>query len=318
MSPNRVPSRGRAPPPCPTMPTDYVPTPIRTIITPAETFGHLVNEKQRLTSSRVHVLAKERLTGSRPTTPRTPTAVSSIIESVRTGRSALSSAGRNIASGLGKAKPAMGTAVAASKKAAVTTANHLARIATDMKKKGKEVDVASTPSSSSSQKSLYHRPRLPKLKIPEVDAAVRKALNSACSTDTQDSENFRILEISPTSRELKYEWQNDDHPPDVMAEFHNMLSARRRVRKGKFGSRVTRYCKERPTWQESWVARAHLDNHEDRALLKELTNAVQEQKDYAARLVQRIPDQFPGLEPVSRPGSTLKLYWQHKSTWPKI
>ncbi|KAI0526398.1 hypothetical protein F5B22DRAFT_156494 [Xylaria bambusicola] len=317
MSPDRVPSNRV--PPRPKTPTDYVPTPIRAKITPSETFSHLVNKKQR--SARVHALAKERLTSSRPTTPRTPTTVNSIIKSARTSRSALSSAGRNIASSLSKAKPVVETAVAASKKAAVTTANRLTRMATDVpkvaKQKGKEVDVLSTPSSSSSQKSLYHRPRLPKLKIPEVDAAVRDALNSACSTDTQNSENFRILQISPTSRELEYEWQNDDNPPDVAAEFHNMLSARRRVRKGKFGSRVTRYCRERPTWQDSFVARAHLDNHEDRALLKELTDAVQEQKDYAARLVQRIPDRFPGLEAVSVPGSTLKLYWQHKSTWPK-
>lgn len=44
-------------------------------------------------------------------------------------------------------------------------------------------------------------------------------------------------------------------------------------------------------------------------------NALQEQKDEATRIVQKNPGRYPGFEPVSTPGCTLKLYWQNKSSY---
>ena len=335
MSPDRSNEGGRKPPPRPRTPVDYIPTPVR-IVAPAEAFGHLQNEKQRSTPARFHSFSRGRLTSPTQTRPGTPnTMKNSFIGSARTGRSALSAARRSIASGLEKAKPAVGTAVAASKKAAITAADRLKGMAANTsqankkdKQKGKEVNRApksgnndqrrgSASSSELSTISLRRRRRLPKLQIPNIDVAVAEALKSACSTDTEESENFRLLEISPTSRELKDEWLNDDHPLDVQHEFHNMLSARRRVRKGKkFGAIVKRYCEARSTWRDAYIARAGNDNYEDRELLKVLTDALQEQKDLAVRLVQQNPAQYPGLKEVSDPGVTLKLYWQHKSTVP--
>ncbi|KAI0805274.1 hypothetical protein GGR55DRAFT_286747 [Xylaria sp. FL0064] len=222
-------------------------------------------------------------------------------------------------------------AIEASKKAAVGAAHHVNRIATktfktsekETKKEKKKLNekkcqLSHSSSSSSSNKSLFHRRRLPKLQIPEVGVAVREALDIPCSTGTPDSACFPLLELSPTSRVLKDHWLDDDEPEDVRAEFHNMLSARRRVRKGKFGAEVTRYCLARPTWKDRWGCRCPNDNREDRELLKNLTDALQEQKDYATRLVQKSPHPFPGLEPISCPGCTLKMYWQHKSTYPGL
>ncbi|KAI1277643.1 hypothetical protein F5Y07DRAFT_81609 [Xylaria sp. FL0933] len=222
-------------------------------------------------------------------------------------------------------------AIEVSKRAAVGAARHVNKIATktfstsekenkkeNKKLKEKKCQLSHSPSSSSSTKSLFHRRRLPKLQIPEVGTAVREALDIPCSTGTPDSASFALLELSPTSRVLKDHWLDDDEPEDVRAEFHNMLSARRRVRKGKFGAEVTRYCLARPTWKDRWGCRCPNDNREDRELLKNLTDALQEQKDYATRLVQKSSRPFPGFEPVSCPGCTLKMYWQHKSAYPGL
>ncbi|KAI0554899.1 hypothetical protein F4679DRAFT_595414 [Xylaria curta] len=183
-------------------------------------------------------------------------------------------------------------------------------------KKGKGQLSRSSSSSSKSTIALTQRNKLPRLQIPKLNTAVDEALNSACSTDTQKSPSFRILEMTPTSRDLQSEWLGE-HPPDVVAEFHNMFSARRRVRKGKFGAVVTRYQRARPTWDDRWGLRMANDNLDDRVLLKHLTEALQEQKDCATRLVQKNPN-FPGLEAVSTPGCTLPLYWQGKSSYKKI
>ncbi|KAI1434403.1 hypothetical protein GGR50DRAFT_695201 [Xylaria sp. CBS 124048] len=261
--------------------------------------------------------------------PLSPTNTGSARLSWNSGRSALRAAGRSLSLNFetGKqhfirTKSALGAAATAGKEAARTTASKLNQFVTNNSNAGKGEDKLrfcehqlSRSSSSSSKKSLFTRRRLPKLKIPDLNIAVTEALNSACSTDTQKSVNFQLLELSPTSRHLKWEMQNDDHPEEVMAEYHNMLSARRRVRKGKFGAEVTKYQMARPTWDDSWTVRAPNDNWEDRDLLRRLTDAVQEQKDQAVRVVQRDPSPYPGLQPVSNPGCTLKSYWQHKSTY---
>ncbi|KAI0907069.1 hypothetical protein F4824DRAFT_19595 [Ustulina deusta] len=338
MASNRPPNRGQGSPLRPNTPRDYIPTPIRTVA-PTDALDHLLNEKQKSASVRVHPIARERFLTFSQLAPPTPTTPGSVKPSLISRRSALTATRRSLSSGLDlskaaikKTRPAVETAVAASKKAAVVAAGRLTRIATNAlraseKEKGKkkekedekecekECPLSRSSSSSSSTKSLFNRRRLPKLQIPEIGIAVENALNSACSTDTQDSPNFRLLELSPTSRDLKYEMLNDDHPQDVTAEFHNMLSARRRVRKGKFGAVVTRYCEARPGWNDHWGLRSYNDNREDREFLRRLTDALQEQKDYATRLVQRNPDLYTRLQPVSSPGCTLKMYWQHKSTF---
>ncbi|KAI1421401.1 hypothetical protein F5Y12DRAFT_707014 [Xylaria sp. FL1777] len=326
---NRPPVRGRRPPPRPKTPANYIPTAVGTVAH-SDTINHLLNEEQKSGCVRMHPIPAGRLASSSRPSPATPTTLDSVKDSSKSKRSALDIARRSLTSGLdrsratiGKTGPAVKTAVAASKRVAIGAAGRLNKIATNALKanekgKGKEKEEMhplSRSSSSSSNKSLFYRRRLPKLQIPDVDVAVREALNSACSTDTQDSPNFRLLEISPTSRDLKYEMLDDDHPPDVMAEYHNMLSARRRVRKCKFGAEVMRYCEARPTWRDHWACRAPNDNMEDRELLKGLTDALQHQKDVATRLVQRVPHLFPGLQPVSSPGCTLKMYWQHKSVF---
>ncbi|KAI1349893.1 hypothetical protein F5Y01DRAFT_326870 [Xylaria sp. FL0043] len=271
-----------------------------------------------------HLLHEEQK-GAFLTVSRTTTRGSSEASS-KSGRSAIEAARKG-----GKA------AIEASKKAAVGAVHHVNKIATKTfktsekenkkenkkNKKNKKLNetkcqLSHSSSSSSSTKSLFHRRRLPKLQIPEVRIAVREALDIPCSIGTPDSASFALLELSPTSRVLKYHWQDDDEPEDVRAEFHNMLSARRRVRKGKFGAEVTRYCLARPTWKDRWGCRCPNDNREDRELLKNLTDALQEQKDYATRLVQKSSRPFPGFEPVSCPGCTLKMYWQHKSAYPGL
>ncbi|KAJ3562048.1 hypothetical protein NPX13_g8713 [Xylaria arbuscula] len=320
MAPNIAPEDGRKPPPRPRTATNYTPTHIRTV-TPHETLGHLRNERQKPVPTRVHSVSRDRLTSPSQARPGTPnTMKNSFISSAKTTRTALSAAHKGI---LEKMKPAVGIAVEASKKAALTTANRILssrketkKAKKDKKKVQRRGSFSSTDSEASSV-SLYRRRKLPKLRIPDINVAVTEALNSACSTDTQESENFRLLEISPTSRELKDLWLDEEYSPEICAEFHNMLSARRRVRKGKkFGAIVQRYCSARSTWRDSWVARAGNDNVRDRWMLKGLTEALQEQKDLAVKLVQQDPNRYPELQPVSEPGKTLNLWWQHKSTVP--
>ncbi|KAI1367767.1 hypothetical protein F5Y08DRAFT_348566 [Xylaria arbuscula] len=338
MAPNTASEDGRKPPPRPRTATNYTPTHIG-IVTPQETLGHLRNERQNPVPTRVHSVSRDRLTSPSQARPGTPnTMKNSFVSSARTTRTALSAVHKSMLSGLEKAKPAVGIAVAASKKAALTAADRVKGIAANASQMGKKDTLEqketkkekkknkktvqrrgsfSSTDSEASSVSLYRRRKLPKLHIPDINVAVTEALNSACSTNTQESENFRLLEISLTSRELKDLWLDEDYSPEICAEFHNMLSARRRVRKGKkFGAIVQRYCSARSTWRDSWVARAGNDNMRDRWMLKGLTEALQEQKDLAVKLVQEDSNRYPGLQPVSKPGKTTNLWWQHKSTVP--
>ncbi|RYC65896.1 hypothetical protein CHU98_g307 [Xylaria longipes] len=299
-TPKRPPLRGPRPP-RPKTPADYIPTPVRTVA-PIDALHHLLNDEQGTPVS-VRV-PRERFTSFSQVAVSSPTKTTiSLRNSWRSKRSALSAATQRLSLNLDLGKEIVKRKIRAAKKLATIV---------DEKDKG---ELSRSSSSSSSSESLFKRRRLPKLQIPELRTAVEQALHSACSTDTQESPNFRLLELSPTSRELKFEWQRDRHSADVAAEFHNMLSARRRVRKGKFGAVVTRYREARPTWDDSWSCRISNDNHEDRALLGKLVESLQEQKDAATRLVQKNPGSYAGLQAVSAPGCTLSLYWQHKSSY---
>ncbi|KAH8157675.1 hypothetical protein CIB48_g10581 [Xylaria polymorpha] len=300
-TPKRPPLRGPRPPPRPKTPANYIPTPVRTVA-PADALHHLLNQEQGSPASvRVHPLSPYRFMSFGQLGMASPTmTTNSLRDSWRSKRSALSAATKRLSLNLELGKNIVKKKINAVKTKAIP--------------EEKDKDQLSPSPSSSSTESLFKRRRLPKLQIPDLRIAVEEALHSACSTDTQGSPNFRILELTPTSRELKYEWQRHDHPADVAAEFHNMLSARRRVRKGKFGAKVTSYHRARPTWDDRWGLRISNDNHDDRALLRRLTDALQEQKDCATRLVQKNPGSYPGLEAVSAPGCTLSLYWQHKSS----
>ncbi|KAJ2984227.1 hypothetical protein NUW58_g6118 [Xylaria curta] len=318
MAYNHRPVKISKPPTRPKTAVDYIPTPV-CVIAPTETFDHLLNRKQRLAASPVmHPIPLERFVrfGQEPLSPAT---TSSVKASTKSKGSLLSIAHRTVSLDfLGKGKDKGKTAVKKTKVAmgVASAARYMPRMASKLRGVTNEgPKFPSRSSSSSSTKSLFNRRRLPKLQIPDLNAAVDEALNSVCSAETQHSPNFRLLELSPTSRDLKFEWTRDHHSQDMQAEFHNMLSARRRVRKSKFGCEVIRYCEARPTWGDSWATRALNDNEEDRELLKSLTDALQEQKDAATQLVQRNPDRFPGLEHVSAPGCTLALYWQHKSSY---
>ncbi|KAI0440885.1 hypothetical protein F4803DRAFT_448050 [Xylaria telfairii] len=295
-------SSSRRPPPRPKTPEDYTPTPVR-IVAPGDALHHLLNQEQGSPASvRVHPVPLHRFTSFGQLEVPSPTmTTTSLIDSWRSRKSALSAVTKRLSLNL-----ELGKNIVKKKLKAVTTKG-----IQEEKDKGQ---LSPSPSSSSAEK-LFNSRRLPKLQIPDLRIAVKEALNTACSTETQESPNFPLLELTPTSRELKYQWQDDDHPADVRAEFHNMFSARRRVRKGKkFGAKVAAYYRARPTWDHRWGLRMSNDNHDDRALLRLLTDTLQEQKDYATRLVQKNPGSYPGLEAVAAPGCTLSLYWQHKSS----
>ncbi|TRX92478.1 hypothetical protein FHL15_006645 [Xylaria flabelliformis] len=272
---------------------DYTPAPISPV-TPTDALHHLLNAGQGSPASvKVHSLPQERFASFSQTALSTPTTIKSLSNSWRSQKSALSAAVKRLSMNMEMGKDIVKRKLRA------------AKTALDKKVKKEDKGQLSRSSSSSSKDSsstraLFKRQRLPRLQIPKLRIAVEDALNSACSTDTQESPSFRILEMSPASRDLKSEWLSD-HPPDVVAEFHNMFSARRRVRKGEFGAVVERYQRARPTWDQRWGLRIENDNHDDRILLKHLTDALQERKDYATRLVQQNPN-YPGLEPVSTPG----------------
>ncbi|KAI1185468.1 hypothetical protein F5B17DRAFT_407656 [Nemania serpens] len=312
-------------PPRPKTLVDYIPTSVSEVAA-ADAFSQLLNEKQKMSDSvKVHaIMPRARFASYRQLAPESPSTTTSARPSWISKRSVLDIARRTVHSSLQlrktaieRTKPVVQSVVTAGKRAVFVAASRLSEMASNALGLDEDdsASALSHPSSPSSTKSLFHRRRLPKLQIPELSIAVDKALNSACSTDTQKSPSFRILEMSPTSRDLAYEWTRDYHSRDEAAEFHNMLSVRRRVRKSKFGLEVARYQRARSTWDEPWRYRTMNDNHEDRELLKRLTDALQEQKDHATRLVQKNPGVYPGLEHVSAPGCTLKLYWQHKSSY---
>ncbi|KAI0871455.1 hypothetical protein GGS24DRAFT_503732 [Hypoxylon argillaceum] len=302
----------------PKTPKDYIPTPNHTVVH-TDAFRHLLNEEQRGTGAvRVHAMPRDQFVSFNQLAPQSPLTTKSTGFSWKSKTSALDAAcrgiSRSLTQGIEKTKPVLKTAVTSSK-AAFGAVGRSNRPATSAGPSETEKEGVSRSSSSSSAKSLFHRRRLPRLQLPELTVAVGEALNSACSTDTEKSASFGILGLSPTSRELKFQWERDHHSKDVAGEFHNMLSARRRVRKGKFGAEVIKYQLARPTWDESWNLRINNDNLDDRRLLRKLTNALQEQKDEATRIVQKNPGRYPGFEPVSTPGCTLKLYWQNKSSY---
>ncbi|KAJ8123954.1 hypothetical protein ONZ43_g220 [Nemania bipapillata] len=107
---------------------------------------------------------------------------------------------------------------------------------------------------------------------------------------------------------LRRRWKGLTGQPSIIQSLHRLIP-------DAAGAEVTRYQLARPTWDGSWAVRSRNDNMQDRKLLRKLTDALQEQKDYATRAVQKNPGRYPGLEPVSAPGCTLKLYWQHKSSY---
>jgi len=329
MPSSRPQSRNLQPPPRPSTPVGYVPTPSRAIIPPSDAHEHLLNEDQRNSGIHiVHSLPRERFRNPNQLRPPfdTPTARFSFESRKSTLKAARETLSKGLKSGkatLTKTKPVVEAAVSASKKVVAATANNLSQARNSSNKipktnvKGPNGRPMSRTSSNSTlyARALYDAKRLPKLKIPNVDVVVEEALNSACSADTTESDGFKYSEMSPTSRDLKLETLCK-HSDDVTAEFRNMLSARRRVRKSKFGAEVGRYCLARPTWDEPWnFLRSPNDNLDDRAMLKALTDALQEQKDHATRLVQRHPDRYPGMRPVLEPGCTKTMYWQHKSTY---
>jgi hypothetical protein len=322
-------SRNLQPPPRPVTAVDYVPTPARAIVPHSDVHDHLLNEDQRNAGIHmVHSLPRERFRNPgqlRPQfdKPPAPFSFESRKSTFKAARDTLSKGLKSSKATLTKTKPVVEAAVSASKKVVAATANNLSQVRNNTDKipetnvKGPDGRPMSRTSSNSTvyARALYDAERLPKLQIPDVDVAVKNALNSACSTDTAESDGFKYSEMSPTSRDLKLETLRK-HSDDVTAEFRNMLTARRRVRKSKFGAEVGRYCLARPTWDEPWnFLRSPNDNFDDRAMLKALTDALQEQKDHATRLVQRDPNQYPGMQLVSEPGCTKTMYWQHKSTY---
>ncbi|KAI3337238.1 hypothetical protein HD806DRAFT_476052 [Xylariaceae sp. AK1471] len=325
MASHRQEVKGRRPPPRPKMPVDYIPTPIRTVA-PTDALEQLMNEEQKLAATvMVHSVPRERFRSFSQLAPPSPTPSRSGKISSSSKRSTLKAAARqSFTKGLDlgratleKTRPAVEAAVSVSKKAVAVTANNLSQIATKTNVNEVKGESLSRSSSSSTRRhwELHDSKRLPKLKIPDVKTAVEEALNSACSTDTTKSPQFLFCEASPTSGHLRHEVFRDDyHSEDVIAEFKNMLSARRRVRKSKFGADVKRYRIARPNW-DTWRLKGQDVNQEDSELLKRLTDALQEQKDYATRLIQKNPSRYPGFQYVSQPGCTLKMYWQHKSTY---
>ncbi|KAI8628776.1 hypothetical protein F5Y19DRAFT_113508 [Xylariaceae sp. FL1651] len=317
MTSNHSPISARRAPPRPQTPVYYIPTPNRTIAH-ADTFEQLLNERQRSEPIQIQTLCGDRFLSFGQLPPPSPATTVSSKFSSRSTRSALQAARKGLTRSvtLGRAafektRPAIEAAIITSKKAAAVTRNNLDRLgnaSTSKSDKTKTYEL-SRSSSKSSAESLYHMKALPKLIIPDTKVAVEEALNSTCSTETLQSPGFQILESSPTSRSLRHKIF-EDHPEDAIDEFRNILTARRRVRKGKFGRKVTKYCEARPMWDNPWGMRGYKHNSRDNLLLKDLIAAVQKQKDYAAEIVQRRPDHYPGFRIISEPGITRKFNCQ--------
>ncbi|KAI1267310.1 hypothetical protein F5Y18DRAFT_444208 [Xylariaceae sp. FL1019] len=169
-------------------------------------------------------------------------------------------------------------------------------------------------SGSNSPESLYSKHNLPKLKIPNIKTAVEEALNSPCSIETLYSPNCQILKMSPTTLDLDMRMSEEEQKGrhDMHNEYCNMISARRRVRKTKFGRAVTSHLAARPDWDEFSSANSSYTS-QDAKHLYEITCVLQEQKDLATKLVQAASNAYPRLRPVLVPGCTQMDYWQHKS-----
>ncbi|KAI1809552.1 hypothetical protein GGS20DRAFT_281313 [Poronia punctata] len=330
----QVKSRHAQPPPRPRTAVDYCPSPVDPIH-PIDAHDQLLNSDQRGSGvGMVHLIPRERVERLRSSeqvpTPYTPTSMGRL--SRASTRSTLQAARDGLVRGLSfgkatldKTKPAVEAAVSASKKVVEATAHNISQVRNSRSNKNNVKGPDGRPMSRrSSNSTLYAHAlrdakRLPKLKIPDLNTAVEAALDTALSTETVKSDNFHWDYMSPTSRDLKLETMNkhdDDHSDDVANEYRNMLSARRRVRKSKFGAEVARYRLARPSWDEPCeFLRSRSDNPEDRELIAILTNALQEQKDRATMIVQRNPNPYPGFRRVSQPGCTKTMYWQHKSTY---
>ncbi|CAJ2509740.1 Uu.00g056400.m01.CDS01 [Anthostomella pinea] len=157
---------------------------------------------------------------------------------------------------------------------------------------------------------VFMRKRLTRLDIPEPMSAAEAALNSACSTETMKSPNWSVEGQSPTSRDLRHHVTND-YPYDTLAEFQNMMSARRSVRKSPFGREVTKYIEARPGWDDEKLGNTHISLL-DRDNLKLLTAHLQHQKGKAQELARDQPEKYP-LRYVNVQGSTKKHWWQARS-----
>ncbi|KAI1075972.1 hypothetical protein F5B20DRAFT_557716 [Whalleya microplaca] len=133
-----------------------------------------------------------------------------------------------------------------------------------------------------------------------------KALNSPCSAGTGVDENSPSRGrsfLSPTSDDLTDHIVNE-YGHDVEAELQNMRTARRRVRKGEFGRKVEEYFEARQNWETD----GDLLYPNDVDHLKELSNALQQQKDLAQVLAQGNPLNYPRLRYVNEPSCSTQVY----------
>ncbi|KAI1500743.1 hypothetical protein F5X99DRAFT_385345 [Biscogniauxia marginata] len=294
----------------PKTPDNYVPTPYHQIApAPASMLEKLTNEHQKGEAACVHNMSREQLRSSGRLMPP-PQSPSPTAYSNRSNTS-FQSLAKGVVKGLAlgktvfeKTRPAIETAIKKGKEAGQRS-KETEKAKNAINKKGGLTHSSST----SSRESLYYGRELPRLNIPDARKAAEEALGSACSMETTKSPSWRIVELSPTSRELRQQ-VNEDYSQDIKAEFLNMISARRRARKSKWGRQVARVCWARHGWDDG------LPNPYDAseiAYLKTITAALQEQKDTAQDLAKRNPARYPGLRPVRNPGCSNKDYWQHRS-----
>lgn len=304
--PTSAQARNTRSPPRPRTAQDYIPTPI-SVVQHTDTLEQLLNDKQKSSPVMVHRMPPSRFT-SFSQLPQVSLALEKGSKTASGSRSQnLMDAAHN------GVKRTMSLGIASVEKtAAAVTPRALQRSKTNAEG-AKRPPLTRSGSYEFTYLDLAHRDRLPKLVIPDLDVAVEEALNSARSSDT-DRSILRGDGQSPTSDMLKYElYGSYFHTKDVEAELRNMLSARRRVRKGKFGSRVNLYQRVRDYWDhELRSTRYHPGDVE---MIGMLTKVVQKQKDHATRLVQENPSRFPGLRPVSEPGCTREYFWHIKSTY---
>ncbi|KAI0196422.1 hypothetical protein F4808DRAFT_304531 [Astrocystis sublimbata] len=181
------------------------------------------------------------------------------------------------------------------------------------KSKGKGKESLSRSSSDETGVPIWKRRKLPPVAIPDLRIEVQKALLTACSTDSRSSSGWSTLGTSPTSRVLRDYCLDSDLPPDVRSEFHNMYTARRRVRKSEFGKLVQEYRDARSGWDSSFSP--HIDNPQEKTMIRRMTNAHQAQKDHATTVVQQDSTPYPRMHFVEQPGCTLPLYRQEKSAY---
>ncbi|KAH9904356.1 hypothetical protein F4778DRAFT_59840 [Xylariomycetidae sp. FL2044] len=292
-----------APPPRPKTPGGYFPTP-DAIIDPTEAARHLRNHEHQSpgTPLHVHTLAVDRFPGrdslhppQSPTvsvSPKlSPTAsISSKLSSKSTSsmKAFTRSATKVFGKGLEKGRSSVSQAGAGLAKAVgVARIEEKPRLAITVPASA----IVATPGSL---QDLYHGRQLPRLYIPDARAQAGTELSRRLSTDTLDSPTFKsILALSPRSRDLRHQL-HEDHSQDIMAEIRNMLSARRRIRKSEFGRAVHEYLMARQNW-EDLPSRFDPD---DIKLMKEIVQALEDQKLAAEKLVTRHPHLYLGMRHV--------------------